>query len=122
MPQPFSPITDENSTPLISTVIPDDPQFSDPQVSEPHPVFTSVVTVTDELKPSEVKELIQICQKKIDEYIKKRGKKIWEHRKKSSGIISGSIRWEVLKRSKGRCEVCGITNDKNALVVDLLIP
>ena len=44
----------------------------------------------DELKPSEVKELIQICQKKIDEYINKRGKKIWEHRKKSSGIISGS--------------------------------
>ena len=40
----------------------------------------------DELKPSEVKELIQICQKKIDEYINKRGKKIWEHRKKSSGI------------------------------------
>ena len=53
MPQPFSPITDENSTPLTSTVNPDAPQFSDPQVSEPHPVFTSVVTVTDELKPTE---------------------------------------------------------------------
>ena len=76
----------------------------------------------DKLKSGEVKELIQICQKKIDEYINKRGKKIWEHRKKSSGIISGSIRWEVLKRSKGRCEVCGISNDKKALEVDHIIP
>ena len=42
--------------------------------------------------------------------------------KKLLGIISGSIRWEVLKRSKGRCEVCGISNDKKALEVDHIKP
>ena len=26
------------------------------------------------------------------------------------------------KRSKGRCEVCGITNDKKALEVDHILP
>ena len=39
----------------------------------------------DELKSGEVKELIQICQKKIDEYISKRGKKIWSTEKNLQG-------------------------------------
>ena len=81
-----------------------------------------VIDNFNELKSSEIKELVQICQRKIDEYIAKRGKKIWEHRRKSSGLISGSIRWEVLKRSKGRCEACGVTNDKKALEVDHILP
>ena len=42
-------------------------------------------------------ELIQICQEKLNEYIEKRGKRIFEHRRKSAGYISGSIRYNVLK-------------------------
>ena len=32
-------------------------------------------------------ELIQICQEKLNEYIEKRGKRIFEHRRKSAGIL-----------------------------------
>ena len=75
-----------------------------------------------DLSTYEIQELNKLCELKIKNYINKRGKKIWEHRKKSSGLISGSTRWQVLKRSMGRCEVCGISNDKKALEVDHILP
>jgi diadenosine tetraphosphate (Ap4A) HIT family hydrolase/5-methylcytosine-specific restriction endonuclease McrA len=81
-----------------------------------------IIDSFNKLKKKEIQELINICQKKLDEYLIKRGKKIWEHRKKSSGYISGSIKWEVLKRAKGRCEACGISNDKKAIEVDHIEP
>ena len=67
-------------------------------------------------------ELIQICQEKLNEYIEKRGKRIFEHRRKSAGYISGSIRYNVLKEAKFRCELCGISADTKALEVDHIIP
>ena len=67
-------------------------------------------------------ELINICQNKLFEYIDKRGKRIFQHRRKSSGYISGSIRYQVLSRAKSRCELCGIPNDQKALEVDHIIP
>ena len=67
-------------------------------------------------------ELIQICQEKLNEYIEKRGKRIFEHRRKSAGYISGSIRYNVLKDAKFRCELCGISADTKALEVDHIIP
>ena len=36
-------------------------------------------------------ELINICQNKLFDYIEKRGKRIFQHRRKSSGYISGSM-------------------------------
>ena len=67
-------------------------------------------------------ELINICQNKLYDYIEKRGKRIFQHRRKSSGYISGSIRYQVLNRSKLRCELCDIPNDQKALEVDHIIP
>ena len=67
-------------------------------------------------------ELINICQNKLYDYIEKRGKRIFQHRRKSSGYISGSIRYQVLKRAKSRCELCGIPNVQKALEVDHIIP
>ena len=67
-------------------------------------------------------ELIQICQEKLNEYIEKRGKRIFEHRRKSAGYISGSIRYNVLKDAKFRCELCGVSADIKALEVDHIIP
>ena len=67
-------------------------------------------------------ELIQICQEKLNEYIEKRGKRIFEHRRKLAGYISGSIRYNVLKEAKFRCELCGISADTKALEVDHIIP
>ena len=71
---------------------------------------------------SERKQISILCEKKIEEFIQKRGGKIWKHRSKSSGLISGSIRWKVIERAKSRCESCGISNEIKALEVDHIIP
>ena len=71
---------------------------------------------------SEVDELISLCEKKIDEYIKKRGDAIWSHRKMNRAPISGTLRYEVLKRAAFRCELCGISADEKALEVDHIVP
>ena len=63
-----------------------------------------------------------MCDKAIDEYISKRGEAIWGHRGPESGYISGSIRYNVLKRAKHRCELCGGHEEQVALHVDHIIP
>lgn len=75
-----------------------------------------------ELTSADIEELLELCKKKLDDYIEKRGSKIWQHRKKSAGYISGSKRYVVLKRAKFRCELCGVPADERALEVDHIIP
>lgn len=67
-------------------------------------------------------ELIAICDSKIADYEAKRGEAIWSHRSKSSGYISGTLRYEVLKKSAFHCELCGISADQKALEVDHIVP
>ena len=74
------------------------------------------------LTDKQKEELIDICNKKITEYINKRGETIWDHRRKNRGYISGSVRFEVLKRAKFRCELCGISAKEKALEVDHIVP
>lgn len=74
------------------------------------------------LSQEEISDLSNLCDKKIDEYIKKRGDSIWQHRKINRNIISGSIRYDVLKRAHFRCELCGISADERALEVDHIVP
>ena len=74
------------------------------------------------LSETEKNELINLCNAKIENFIKSRGKKTFQHRSRSSGKISGSIRWQVLERAKTRCETCGVSNHIKALEVDHIIP
>jgi ATP adenylyltransferase len=74
------------------------------------------------LTKNQIEELISLCDEKLEDYIKKRGDKIWSHRKLSEGYISGTIRYEVLKRAKFHCELCGISAMEKALEVDHIIP
>lgn len=67
-------------------------------------------------------ELIRLCQQRLEEYKENRGAAIWQHRKMSEGYVSGTIRYEVLKRAKFRCELCGISADIKALEVDHIVP
>jgi len=76
----------------------------------------------ESLTAEEQKELIRLCDSKIDEYIEKRGKNIWQHRRVSSRAIPGSIRYQVLKRAGTKCESCGIDNSKRAIEVDHIHP
>lgn len=72
----------------------------------------------DSLSPIEVEKLKLELQKKLIEFIESRGDSVWSHRKKSSGYVSGTIRYEVLKRAKFHCELCGISAQDKALEVD----
>lgn len=76
----------------------------------------------DRLSATQIEELKQICESKIDAYIKKRGDAIWNHRRINRGAVPGSIRYEVLKRAGFRCELCGISADERALEVDHITP
>jgi diadenosine tetraphosphate (Ap4A) HIT family hydrolase len=76
----------------------------------------------ERLTRQQVTELIELCQGKLADFMERRGEKIWEHRKLSSGYISGTIRYEVLKRAKFRCELCGISAEVKALEVDHIVP
>ena len=74
--------------------------------------------ITDEQK----QHLISLCQEKLDDFIEARGDRIFDHRRKSSGYISGTKRYDILKRAKFCCELCGISAEKKALEVDHIIP
>ncbi len=76
----------------------------------------------EKLSSSEIGVLIELCEKKLSEYIEKRGRRIWEHRRISTGYVSGTLRYEVLKRAKFHCELCGIPADERALEADHIIP
>jgi diadenosine tetraphosphate (Ap4A) HIT family hydrolase len=74
------------------------------------------------LTDKEAEELIELCEQKIVEFEAKRGDTIWSHRRRGHRPISGSIRYEVLSRARGRCELCGITNEEKMLEVDHIFP
>ena len=69
-------------------------------------------------------ELISLCEIKIKEYLELRGgeRAIWLHRMKSPSYVPGTVRYEVLKRAKGRCQLCGIPASIKFLHVDHIRP
>ena len=76
----------------------------------------------DRLTADQIQELKAICDRKLAEYITRRGAAIWEHRRRSAGYVSGTLRYEVLKSAKSRCELCGVPADERALEVDHIVP
>ena len=75
----------------------------------------------DEMTAAERHELIALCQAKFDEYLERRADP-WSHRRKSAGYVSGTLRYEVLKRAVFRCELCGASAEDRALEVDHIVP
>jgi ATP adenylyltransferase len=76
----------------------------------------------EELTKRETAHLVELCREKLNEYEAKRGERIWQHRKLSSGYISGTLKFEVLKNAQFHCELCGISADVRALEVDHIVP
>jgi diadenosine tetraphosphate (Ap4A) HIT family hydrolase len=74
------------------------------------------------LTDDERKVLVADCNARLAEYLEKRGIGPWQHRRKPTDAISGSLRYTVIQRAKGRCEACGISNEERALEVDHIIP
>jgi ATP adenylyltransferase len=67
-------------------------------------------------------ELQRLLKAKLDQYVAKRGERIWQHRKLALGDISGTVKFEVLNRASTRCELCGVSNTERALEVDHIVP
>ena len=65
----------------------------------------------ENLSQEEIESLIDACQTRLDDYLEEQGQKPFEYRRKSAGYISGTLRYEILKKAKFRCELCGISAD-----------
>jgi ATP adenylyltransferase len=76
----------------------------------------------ESLSKGEIDTLVRLCETKLDEYVTKRGEAIWQHRKNNREYISGTVRYEVLKRAGFHCELCGVSANIRALEVDHIEP
>jgi ATP adenylyltransferase len=74
------------------------------------------------LSSDEQSELIRLCDEQISAYLQKRGAAVYDHRRAAIGYLSGSLRYEILKRAGFRCELCGISADERAIEVDHILP
>ena len=76
----------------------------------------------EKLTKAQIKELISLCEGKIKDYDAKREGTQWEHRKRGRKPISGSIRYKVITRARGRCEACGCSIKDRSIEVDHIHP
>jgi diadenosine tetraphosphate (Ap4A) HIT family hydrolase/5-methylcytosine-specific restriction endonuclease McrA len=75
-----------------------------------------------ELTAQQRELLVQACQEKYEEYLDARGEQVFRHRRMARGYISGTLRYEVMKRARYRCELCGVSATEVALEVDHIQP
>jgi ATP adenylyltransferase len=76
----------------------------------------------EKLSVEERKELLSICDEAVERYLGKRGSTAYDHRRAALGQVSGSLRYEILKRAGGRCELCGISVEERAIEIDHITP
>ena len=76
----------------------------------------------DGLSNDEVSKLIKACMERLDHFLKRKVTDPWNHRRRSLGYISGSTKYEVLKRARYRCQLCGVSAEHRALEVDHIVP
>jgi ATP adenylyltransferase len=53
-------------------------------------------------------ELVRLCDEMVRAYMEKRGSAVYDHRRAALGYLSGSLRYEILRRAGFRCELCGV--------------
>ena len=76
----------------------------------------------DELSGAEGDQLLELCRQRLDAFRQQRGEEVFAHRSRHRTPISGSVKYRVLTRARGRCECCGAHEDQRALEVDHIIP
>jgi hypothetical protein len=76
----------------------------------------------EELSDSERDTLLQLCRQRLDGFREQRGEEVFAHRSRHRSPISGSVKYRVLTRARGRCECCGAHELQRALEVDHIIP
>lgn len=81
-----------------------------------------VELTTGKLSFEERAQVRMICDRKLQEYIIKRGLAIWDYRMLETDPVPGSLRNRVLAESGGMCALCGATNKERPLDVDHIRP
>lgn len=76
----------------------------------------------EELTANQTAELISLCDEKIQLYLQSYKGVVGDHRYNPDSLASGSIRYEVLKRAKGLCALCGASITNTPIDVDHIIP
>ncbi len=67
-------------------------------------------------------QIKMICEKKLQDFIVKRGLGIWDYRLLDSSPVPDSLYYNMLKDSNGRCALCGATKNERPLQVDHIKP
>ena len=82
-----------------------------------------ILNVNKDITTAEKQKLIELCDAKILQYEQKYGRQsIWHSKFAGAKGVSGPMRYKVLKRAKGRCVLCGVSNQEKALQVDHIRP
>jgi hypothetical protein len=76
----------------------------------------------DELSDAERDALQQLCRQRLDAFREQGGEEVFAHRSRHRTPISGSVKYRVLNRARGRCECCGAHEHQRALEVDHIVP
>ena len=76
----------------------------------------------EQLNSHQREELVALCESKLQQFEKDRKETLWKNRSAKRRSVPGSVRYEVIKRAKSRCEACGIPMSERALDVDHVVP
>ncbi len=76
----------------------------------------------EELSDAERDQLLELCRKRLDAFRQQRVEEVFAHRSRQRTPISGSIKYRVLTRARGRCECCGAHEHQRAHEVDHIVP
>jgi ATP adenylyltransferase len=76
----------------------------------------------DKLSTEEISELVSLCSAKLEAAWVQHGDRIFSLRSLTRRYVPGSVRYEVLKRAKWRCELCGCSVEVRPLDVDHIVP
>jgi len=67
-------------------------------------------------------QLKALCDQKIQEFLEKRGLATWDYRLLETEPVPDTVRYDVLRRAGGKCELCGCSAKERPLHVDHIIP
>jgi ATP adenylyltransferase len=62
------------------------------------------------------------CEKRLQDFIQKKGLGIWDYRMLDSEPVPDSLRFKLLKEAGGRCALCGATKNDRPLDIDHIKP
>ena len=77
---------------------------------------------TKKLTLEQKAQIRMVCERRMQEYVQKRGLSIWDHRLLESDPVPDSTYYNVLAESGGRCANCGATKKERRLEVDHIKP